>query len=99
VLLCEESSQIAEGKMLQPLHDQVEPVRRLCPDCGALLETFTTPSADPGYACPTHGAFVVSKSSEDFGYWSAAPERQRRALSSARLVASPRQSPVVILFA
>jgi hypothetical protein len=95
----DKDSKIAEVTMLQSLHDSVEPVRRMCPDCGAQLETFATPSADPGYACPTHGAFVVSKSSEDFGYWSAAPERQRRALSSARFVASPRQAPVVILFA
>jgi hypothetical protein len=83
--------------MLQSIQATSSTMKHTCPDCAAPLETFATPSTDPGYICPTHGKFVVTGSSEDFGFWQAPLARQRRALQSARLTATA--LPIVILYA
>ena len=85
--------------MLQSTRVILEPMQHICPECAAPLATFVTTSTDPGYVCPIHGKFVVTGSSEDFGFWSAPVETQRRALRSAKVVAPPRQPPIVILYA
>jgi hypothetical protein len=85
--------------MLQSTHVMLESTQHICPECTAPLAVFATPSTDPGYVCPTHGKFVVTGSSEDFGFWSASVETQRRALRSAKVVAAPREPPIVILYA
>lgn len=72
---------------------------RNCPECAAPLSTFFTASRDPGYVCPSHGKFIITASSEDFGFWSAPIETQRNALRRARMVASPWEPPIVILYA
>lgn len=74
-------------------------MNRTCPECATPLSTFFTTSRDPGYVCPNHGKFIVTASSEDFGYWSASIEAQRSALRRARTVASPWEPPIVILYA
>ena len=74
-------------------------MNRSCPECATPLSTFFTTSRDPGYACPNHGKFIVTTSSEDFGFWSAPIEKQRSALMRARVVASPWEPPIVILYA
>ncbi len=74
-------------------------MNRSCPECATPLSTFFTASRDPGYACPKHGKFIVTASSEDFGFWSAPIETQRNALRRARVVASPWEAPIVILYA
>ena len=85
--------------MLQPMRVRFEPMQRICPECAAPLATFVTTSTDPGYVCPIHGKFVVTGSSEEFGFWSTSVEAQRRALRSARVVAHRREPPIVILYA
>ena len=85
--------------MLQSTRVVLEPMQRTCPECAAPLGAFATTSTDPGYVCPIHGKFVVTGSSEDFGFWNAPVEAQRRALRSAKVVASPRQPPIVIFYA
>jgi uncharacterized Zn finger protein (UPF0148 family) len=85
--------------MLQSTHVMFDSTQHICPECAAPLAAFATPSTDPGYVCPTHGKFVVTGSSEDFGFWSASVETQRRALRSAKVVAAPREPPIVILYA
>jgi hypothetical protein len=85
--------------MLNSARVMSQPTQRICPECAAPLTSFVTTSTDPGYVCPVHGSFVVTGSSEDFGFWSAPVEAQRRALRSAKVVAPPRQPPIVILYA
>ncbi len=85
--------------MLQAIETHAVAMARTCPDCGADLDTFASQSTDPGYVCPTHGRFVVTGSSEEFGFWSAPVERQRRALRCARLTAATPAPPIVILYA
>ena len=85
--------------MLQSIQAASSMMKHTCPDCAAPLETFATPSTDPGYICPTHGKFVVTGSSEDFGFWQAPLTRQRRALQSARLTTIAPALPIVILYA
>ncbi len=84
--------------MLQPTRIASRTVQN-CPDCGTPLGAFFTASRDPGYVCPNHGKFIVTASSEDFGFWSAPIETQRNALRRARAVASPWEPPIVILYA
>lgn len=85
--------------MLQSIQATSSTMKHTCPDCAAPLATFTARSTDPGYICPTHGKFVVTGSSEEFGFWQAPVARQQSALRSARLTAAAPATPIVILYA
>ena len=85
--------------VLHPTPVKSPQMQRTCPDCARPLNAFATASGDPGYVCPVHGKFVVTASSEAFGFWTVSPTTRRRAFESARTVAPSGQAPVVILYA
>ena len=85
--------------MLHPTQVKSPHMQRTCPDCARPLNSFASASGDPGYVCPVHGKFVVTASSEAFGFWTVSATTRRRAFDSARTVAPSGQAPVVILYA